>query len=86
MSIYSPFEEWFENQLLSTKEIALTFTEIDKIISFNLPACARKNFTSWANFHAPLQDCWLNTGWRTVMVDIENGKVKFKRSKVTLAQ
>jgi len=79
MSKYQPFEEWFKQQPSSCTEVLLTFDQIDKIIGSPLPSGARKNFTSWANFHSQLQNSWLNAGWRTVMVDFENERVKFKR-------
>ncbi len=79
MSKYKPFGQWFKQQPSSTKEVVLTFANIEKIIGGTLPSSAWKNFTSWANFHSPLQDSWLNAGWRTVMVDFENERVKFKR-------
>jgi len=79
MSKYEPFGQWFKHQSPSTKEVVLTFADIEEIISDTLPSGARKNFTSWANFHSQLQDSWLNADWRTVMVDLENERVKFKR-------
>jgi len=80
MSKYEPLAQWFKKQPLSTKEVVLTFADIEQIIGDTLPSGARKNFTSWANFHSPLQDSWFNAGWRTVMVDFENERVKFQRN------
>ena len=78
MSKYTPFGVWLRKQ--PQNSVVLTFAEIEKIISGDLPPTAHKNFTFWANIRgSSLQESWLDAGWKTVMVDLENEKVKFQR-------
>ena len=78
MSKYAPLTEWLKRQ--SKDSIVCTFTEIEEIINDDLPPNARKYFAGWDNTRGNvLNDAFLNAGWKTVMVDMENEKVKFQR-------
>ncbi len=79
MSKYTPFREWLKRQPVN--EALLTFAQLEEIIGDKLPPSARKWFNSWDNTPgSPMEDSWLDAGWRTVMVDMENETVRLKRT------
>jgi len=57
----------------------LCISYIEEIINDKLPENAKKFFTSWDNITPGMQNCWIDAGWKTVMVDLENERVKFRR-------
>ncbi len=77
MSKYTPLTEWLRRRHESSVE--LTFAEIERILNDELPPTSRQHFTSWDNRSGGIQDAWLNAGWKTVMVNLEEEKVKFQR-------
>ena len=78
MGKYAPFTEWLRKQPQGS--VLLTFAQIERIISSDLPPNTRKYFRGWDNTRGgALNDSFLNAGWKTLMVDLENGKVKFQR-------
>lgn len=80
MSKYDPLQQHLE--ALTSTEITLTFQEIERIIGANMEPSARTYLRSWDNTggsSAVRQNSWLDAGWKTVMVDLENEKVKFHR-------
>ena len=80
MGKYTPLEKYLRRQTLPTTQVVLTFAEIEKIIGDNLPPAARKWFRFWENGPGTVQsDAWHSGGWKTIMVDMENEKVKFQR-------
>ena len=80
MAKYDPLGNWFRTQPMATAEVLLTFAEIERVISDDLPPCARWSFRWWDNNQRTAHsDTWLNCGWETVMVDMENEKIKFQR-------
>ena len=77
MGKYAPFTEWLKRQ--PQDNVSLTFSKIEEIINDNLPSCARRSFRPWDNvLGTSLCEAWLNAGFQTVMVDLENEKVKFQ--------
>ena len=49
-----------------SRKIKLTFTQIEKILGFSLPASARKHIQWWANTTSHSQAySWLNMGYQT---------------------
>ncbi len=82
MGKYTPLGVFLQSQ--TANSVIRSFADIEKIIGDALPPSARKSFTSWDNRHGHtgpvMQDSWLDVGWRTVMVDLENERVKFQRS------
>jgi len=77
---YDPLRKYL--QTLTGTEITLTFQEIEEIIGVSMEPSARTYFRSWDNTggsSAVRQNSWLDAGWKTVMVDMENEKVKFQR-------
>ncbi len=77
MSKYDALTKFLKSR--PENSVVLAFADIEEIINEQLPPAAHRWFTAWDNRSAALQDGWLNAGWRTVMVDMENEKVKFKR-------
>ncbi len=60
--------------------VELTFAQIEEIIEADLPPNAREYFAGWDNRHgSAINDSFLSVGWKTVMIDLENEKVKFQR-------
>ena len=81
MSKYTPLETYLRRQTLPTTQVILTFTEIEEIIApHSLPDSARRWFLFWDNRQGTSRaDAWLKASFQTVMVDMENEKVKFRR-------
>lgn len=80
MSKYTPLGEWLRKQPQDSVE--LTFDQIEEMIAPNkLPDGAKRFFTFWANWRqgTPRSKTWDDAGFRTVMVDLQNEKVRFQR-------
>ena len=59
-------------------EITITFEEVEMLIDNKLPSSARKYASWWANDPTHSQaKYWLDAGWETRDVDIENQEVTF---------
>ena len=81
MGKYTPLEDYLRMQPLSTTQVVLTFADIERIISRKLRPGARRYFASW-DYRPPgtaLSNAWFNAGFQTVIVDLENEKIKFQR-------
>jgi len=77
-----PLYERLREQPSSTMEVTYTFAEIDKILApHKLPKSGREYFTYWGNWkrEGSRSRAWLDAGFKMVMVDLQNEKVKFKR-------
>jgi hypothetical protein len=69
--------------------VTLTFDRIEEIIGATLPSCARNYVNTgyyclrfWDNVAGAAEsNARLNAGFQTVMVDMENEKVRFCRIK-----
>jgi len=64
-------------------EETLSFIEVEKILSFSLPASARKHRAWWANdkSHSRTVDGWLSVGWVVKSVDLTRQVVTFMKSE-----
>jgi hypothetical protein len=64
-------------------EVTLTFSEIEEMLSFNLPPSARKFKPWWSNDkgHVQASSGWLSKGWRTSEVNLTSETVKFTKFK-----
>ena len=81
MGKYMPLTEWLKRQPRSSVE--LTFARIEEIIGDALPPNAREYLRGWDNTPgSAINDSFYSAGWETVMVDLENGRVKFQRRKI----
>ena len=59
-------------------ELTLTFEEIEEILGFKLSPCKRNHLANWSNtktIRLPLS--WLDAGYKTHDVDMENEIVHF---------
>ena len=79
---YMPLDDWFRNQPATTKEIELTFDQVEVILGSPLPKSATKLTTWWTNVHPKIQShriAWLNNGWVVREADLQARRVKFVR-------
>lgn len=85
MSKYAPLKRHLEGR--STTEAPMSFTQVEQILGFRLPASARKHPPWWANtrgthVHAA---SWLDAGWKTSRVDIAGERLVFRRAAADFA-
>lgn len=62
--------------------IRLSFTEIDELLGFRLPASARKHQAWWSNTRAGHSHAaaWLDAGWKTETLDLAGERVSFAKA------
>lgn len=78
MSKYSPLQKYL--QAYPGNSVELTFCQIQRIIGSQLPPNTRKYFKGWDNTSGgALNNAFLNAGWKTVMVDLQDEKVRWIR-------
>jgi hypothetical protein len=81
---YLPLDEWFREQPAATKQIELTFNQVEEILGTPLPKSATKLTTWWTNVQPKIQShrtAWLNNGWRVSEFDLQARSVKFVRAQ-----
>jgi hypothetical protein len=79
---YNSLEDWLRSQPGETRQLTLTFTEIEKILGEKLPKSAYKLKTWWTN--VPPEGCsprntWLRTGWEVESANQAAGIVCFRK-------
>ena len=83
MSIYDPLRIFLENAAADMSEMTLSFQRIERILSFALPASARRYRQWWENPRTPGQhsqaQAWLAAGWKVDTVDQRRERVRFRR-------
>ena len=80
---YLPLDEWFRNQPSTTKEIELTFDQVETILGSPLPKSATKLTTWWTNVRPKIQShrtAWLSNGWMVSEFDLQARRVNFVRA------
>ena len=79
MSKYEPLEHFLRNQ--RTELVPMTFAEIEHVIGAPLPASARVHRPWWSNNpkNSVITKAWLSAGFRTEQVNMEKGKLTFRR-------
>ena len=79
-SKYHPLEKHLANRGFS--QVPMTFSNIESIIENNLPPSARKHRAWWSNnpSNSVITFAWLNAGYKTAQVDLENENLVFVRS------
>lgn len=80
---YAPLADWLQSQPGRSSQITLTFNQVEEIIGGELPGSARYFRNWWANdsvghTHSQL---WLDAGWRTTYINLNEGRVTFSRIK-----
>lgn len=78
---YAALADWLQSQPGRVDSVQLLFSQIEKIVSADLPASARNHRAWWANdsvghSHSQL---WLDAGWRTTYINLTEGKITFSR-------
>ena len=79
---YSPLDDWFGKQALSSSMIELTFEEVETILGNPLPNSSTKLATWWTNVQPKIQShrtAWLNLGWLVSEFDQTARWVRFVR-------
>jgi hypothetical protein len=79
MGKYDPLKTFLQSN--QTEEVALSFSEIETLLGVALPA-SRQYPAWWSNnpSNNPMTKVWLDAGYRTERVNVEAGKVVFRRS------
>lgn len=79
MSKYDRLGEFLRTQ--RTREIPMTFTEIEKVIGAKLPPNSPQYPAWWSNnpSNNVMTKVWLKAGFRTEQVDVKSRKVVFRR-------
>ncbi len=83
MSKYAPLYNYLKGIPAETRQITLTFNEIEHILNDKLPATARKSPEWWANeeYGTNTQaENWIGACWRVESVDLNSSCVKFYRA------
>lgn len=80
---YASLADWLQSQSGRQSQITLTFNQVEEIIGGNLPGSAREFRNWWANdsvghIHSQL---WLDAGWRTTYINLNEKRVTFIRIK-----
>jgi hypothetical protein len=79
---YFPLEKHLLSLPISTREITLTFEQIESILSDKLPPSAHHHRAWWANDDSGPHvesHAWLNAGWKVESVDQNRKWVRFHR-------
>lgn len=79
---YLPLEKYLSDLPESTREITLTFEQIEKILAFNLPPSAFEDRRWWdheTEGNHVNQRAWANAGWKIESLDVNEKWVKFVR-------
>jgi hypothetical protein len=79
MSKYGNFARFLGSR--DTDRVRLSFSEIEEILRFPLPASARKYRAWWANdrSHVEAASGWMNLGWKVASVDLSAATVTFEK-------
>ena len=79
MGKYDPLATFLKSN--PTEEVALSFDEIEALLGARLPA-SRQYPAWWSNnpSNNPMTRAWLEAGYRTERVNVEAGRVVFRRT------
>jgi hypothetical protein len=79
---YDSLKRYLNFRAAFTSVVKLSFAKIDGIIGDNLPMGAFHNEKWWNNSSSSVHaKAWLNVGWRTREVNLEEGYVVFQKVK-----
>ena len=85
-SKYEPLELFLRAVPAKSREITLSFAEIERILGVSLPASAKSHRAWWGNQKdsktRPQAHAWLSAGYQVDAInqDRGNGSVRFKRA------
>ena len=76
---YEPLAIFLKKQ--GTKEIRMTFEQIERLIGSKLPASASEHRAWWSNnpSNSVITKAWLDAGYRTEDVDMTGRKLVFRK-------
>ncbi|HVT54915.1 MAG TPA: hypothetical protein VHD34_02540 [Xanthobacteraceae bacterium] len=79
MTKYEPLTK--KLQSIPYREWPTSFAEIERTLGFRLPKSAREHRAWWSNnpSNSVMTKAWLAAGWRTERVDMESGKLLFRK-------
>lgn len=79
MSKYDPLQEHLEH--VAQTHFPMRFEEIESILGFRLPASSRHHRAWWSNnpSNNVMTKSWLNAGFETEAVDIDQRRLVFRR-------
>ena len=80
MSKYDPLTRHLSS--LTAPEWKASFRDVERILGFPLPPSSRRHCAVWSNNpqnHA-MTRAWLEAGWRTEQVDLDAGKIVFRKA------
>jgi hypothetical protein len=82
MGKYEPLTEFLRKQ--TGNEIKMTFAQIERVIEAKLPPKAQKHRAWWSNSasNSVMTKAWLDAGFRSEQVDMEKGKLVFRRARL----
>lgn len=85
MGKYEPLTKKLKS--IPYREWPTSFVEIERTLGFRLPKSARQHRAWWSNNpeNHVMTQAWLAAGWHTEDVDLENGKLVFRKTKMTSA-
>lgn len=81
MTKYENIAEYLSRQ--DQRDCKASFSEIEAILGFSLPASARRHKAWWANNWHSQSRGWMTAGFRATNVDLMNELVTFRRSANT---
>lgn len=82
---YTPFEHYLRRLPATTRDVTLTFDQVERIINDKLPPSAFTRSVWWANEkNSSKVEChsWMGAGWKVEHVDLHRKVVRFVRGKV----
>jgi hypothetical protein len=85
MGKYEPLGDYLRKQ--SATLVPLTFSEIERIIGIKLPKS--QQYPAWwsnSTSNNVMTQVWLDAGFQTEQVDVENGKLVFRRVSAPRAE
>jgi hypothetical protein len=83
MGKYEPLTEFLRKQ--RTDRVAVTFSEIERIVGFKLPSSALHHRAWWSNnpSNSVMTKAWLEAGYQSEQVDMAGRRLVFSRSPRT---
>jgi len=79
MGKYEPLSEYLRKS--GQSHVRMRFEEIERVLGFPLPPSSRRHRAWWSNNAANnvMTNAWIDAGYRTEDVDLEGGRLVFRR-------
>jgi hypothetical protein len=75
---YTPLTDFLRAQ--ATRNVRLTFGDIERVLGRKLPASARRHQAWWSNTKThSYAKAWMDIGWRTRALDLASESIVFER-------